>query len=98
MILTEDDAKTKWCPHARISEEAKQAHLASPSFNRTETQHDNSTHPDDPLYLYFGAIPSQALCLGSGCMNWEWNISPEAAAARGGDIKPNGYCGLGTVR
>lgn len=58
MIVSEKDAKTKWCPQARV---------ASPwnrdvPINRVAAIYNNEQdHP-----------PGGTKCLGSGCMLWRW--------------------------
>ena len=89
--MTEDEAKTKWCPfarsmvtidgHADAAKTVKTGPIAVASANRFE-----------------GNL--MALCVGSGCMAWRWENGYEPATLahmRAADITPafpRGYCGL----
>lgn len=61
--MTEDEAKTKWCPFARVAVYTRGGFASDRSdpvvVNRDST--DTRTSPD-------GATG----CLGSGCMAWRW--------------------------
>lgn len=58
--MTEEEAKTKWCPFARVgvrwmdSQAASLADLTAVAVNRGEN------------------AAEQARCLGSACMAWRW--------------------------
>lgn len=55
MILSEEEARTKWCPWARVV-----AKPPSVSFNRI-----------DEVHLKEGSrLPDAALCIGMKCMMW----------------------------
>lgn len=64
-MMTEDEAKTKWCPFARVNTTAEDSVTGrvtgiNGGGNRMLTGtgfHDN---------------PAQARCLGSTCMAWRW--------------------------
>lgn len=55
MILTEDEAKTKWCPEARVFKSAGAPMNRSAAANRWT---------DD------GEAPVKCVCVGSDCMAW----------------------------
>lgn len=92
--MTEDEAKTKWCPFARqmVTAESKGAMsgpIAVGSANRFE---------DDP-----NGRPRGSMCVASGCMAWRWGFSPREATAAAVDApmthakRPfvaDGFCGL----
>lgn len=87
--MTEDEAKTKWCPMSRLpwlerGDEGGTPKRAVPG-NRWGDGH----------------IADGAMCIGSACMMWRRDvITPEEArAVRGGDkvaeaLAIPGYCGL----
>jgi hypothetical protein len=95
MLTTEAEAKTKWCPHARVI------------VGRILSQDTHTiTNPQSPHNrVSFGAggqaTPGGSHCLGSGCMFWRWagwlNRSSGCVAShcpeedRDGDRL--GYCG-----
>lgn len=84
--MTEDEARTRWCPFSRV----RQLHggVAASSINRI----DLDEYP----------IPAACRCLASACMAWRWHQSDtfkyEADMkfrATGVRITPTeGYCGL----
>lgn len=92
-MMTEADAKTKWCPFSR------------PVMPRTE---DCGFQAGNRDYDRTDGAPSGAVaiagplnnCIGSACMAWRWHPSlsidnPGRAAAAGQTIKETrGYCGL----
>lgn len=86
MILSPEEAKTKWCPHARIAK-------GEASTNRSEEW-------DHDAMNYVTAPDSGAYCLADRCMAWRWakDRSPEEVEQRNswmnGQAKPPaGYCG-----
>ncbi len=56
-MMTEDEAKTKWCPAYRFSA------AISPAGDRDGC--DNRRSEDKP--------ETQAKCIGSACMAWRWS-------------------------
>lgn len=94
--MTEDEAKTKWCPFARIAQE----HIIGPTYNRIY----RSGRPrGDDMQL-----PNSAACIASACMAWRFadyfnaegrltRRVPEDLAYAGenwGPTNREGYCGL----
>ena len=86
--MTEEEAKTKWCPFARV---AKRGILPGRSYNRWA---------DD--WSPAGAVDG-AKCIGSACMAWreggaytdKWvgkNLAGDAVIH--GKLHITGYCGL----
>ena len=60
MIVTEEEAKTKWCPDARVwTLEHPHATAWPPTHNRADLGNE-------------GKLPPGAACLGSMCMAWRW--------------------------
>ncbi|MFK4765151.1 hypothetical protein ACI3L3_10295 [Desulfobaculum sp. SPO524] len=85
MLLTEDQAKTKWCPFTRCAE-TRDDELEGP-FNRYHSASEQAH------------ITEQALCIGHKCMAWRW--TPFALDMINAADDPNtvrkdarGYCGL----
>lgn len=69
MLLTEEQARTKWCPHARVVEVGDDE-LHGP-FNRYHLDADAT----------FSGI---AKCIASECMAWRWLNRHEQGAQDGG--------------
>lgn len=96
MLLTEEEAKTRWCHASRVIAGTRSAatkatlSLSGAVFNRIEL---------GPSTV---AVPDGAACLGSGCMAWRWLMEPmgdpfdaskPAPIAR--PVPPtHGWCGL----
>ena len=93
--MTEDEAKKKWCPFARVGSSVS----GLGSLNRDASPSDDSIN----------GLPRRALCLGSACMAWRWvrfdrtafvtpgvwtDAEGYAAAGPKGDLKRLGGCGL----
>jgi hypothetical protein len=78
--MTEEDAKTKWCPFVRVGH-AREA--GEEAFNRLCD--DQGLDGDD-----FSHVPEAALCIASACMAWRWSTPGTAPA----DQPERGYCGL----
>jgi len=56
--MTEDEAKTKWCPHYQVT---------------STDDDDNRSTRFDPATKTYSATLKDACCLGSACMAWRWN-------------------------
>ena len=91
MILTEEQARTKWCPAARFGEVfgPDQGTAAALAYNRSGVNKEM-------------VIPRTCRCIASECMMWQWandeNGEPlyNKKSLGGGhfDNAPMGYCGL----
>lgn len=67
MIITEEEARTKWCPHARGA--------APFSFRDSETAvTSNRVWNAEPL--------EGTTCIGSRCMAWRWDDEGNRARSR----------------
>lgn len=77
--MTEDEAKTKWCPFVRVYSVADGEHPSAPngSWNR---------HQADGL--------SETRCIGSACMAWRWRETRGRVKETGEAAPFDGYCGL----
>ena len=86
--MTEDDARKRWCPMARVCVVGPDGeHMTS--FNRTCSSSDDidSFQTNGPMK-----------CIASDCMMWKWKLEPSRAEllnaqANAGQVE-NGYCGL----
>jgi hypothetical protein len=79
MTLTEAEAKTKWCPFARVGG-PMQSSAEGTSYNRWQGS-DGTTE----AMLGENHI---TLCIGSACMAWRWHADAEDHVAA------RGHCGL----
>jgi hypothetical protein len=64
MIVTEDKARTLWCPMARLIVDS------DGSYNRCEV---GDSFADARLF-----VPPSCRCLASGCAMWRWHSEGEA--------------------
>lgn len=80
--MTEEEAKTKWCPFARVvtlmrRSDDRTEFLGVAAGNRlglsAEIEIKGSTDR---------ANPESARCIGSACMAWRWHELPSAGAVR----------------
>ncbi len=95
--MTEEEAKTKWCPFARLTDTidntAGDENVGITAINRdmtiAETAEACKTHPDN-------MNPPAARCIASDCMAWRRIVSHYKPAPTGGMdlIEGTGYCGL----
>ena len=81
--MTEDEAKTKWCPMFRVSHAgAGGSQYSSTSFEMKDNRN----------------FRSQSECLASKCMAWRWMLNvgenPENPAEAMSLPPTEGYCGL----
>lgn len=74
--MTEDEAKTKWCPHARALFVGNAG--PHPPSNRFGTTHGPGT-PER-----WNSNPEGSRCIASACMAWRWEKVPNP------DWKPQG--------
>jgi hypothetical protein len=88
--MTEDEAKTRWCPFARtldwtVACGGDEPELLAAAVNR-------GPHGPQP----------EALCIGSACMAWRWALEyyRDPGATDPTKYRPSaadGYCGLAGV-
>lgn len=82
MLLTEDEAKTKWCPHVRHPDEV------GGTFNRGRVEPLNDHEHND------GTLCN---CIASACMAWRWAdlLHAGTVVKEGRPIAAmKGFCGL----
>jgi hypothetical protein len=88
---TEEQAKAKWCPFARVKpwQEGEQP---APSHNR------EGGGPYDSQGMETPVINGSSRCIASECMAWRverWRLERGDAESDGaGNWLPVGYCGL----
>jgi hypothetical protein len=89
MIVTESEAKEKWCPFSRV------AFPAGESANRVSDVRLSMSGPDGE---YFQRWQKDTHCIGSRCMAWraqqrtiedDFTVSPPHRS-----VTDTGYCGL----
>lgn len=103
--MTEDEAKTKWCPHARTLEwqvgvaRGADPQLIAASVNREPGDYDKEGNETV-------VVQGRHRCIASTCMAWRWNDpwTSQTEEGVGGDLvlrlkrkagEPRlGYCGL----
>lgn len=80
--MREEEAKTKWCPHARVASD----HAYCGSYNRVNNGSTAGT---------IGTPSIGAKCIGSACMMWRWKMvrDPVHGVAQG-KSSVDGHCGL----
>lgn len=84
MIVTEEEAKTKWCRHARHAE------VGGGAWNR------GNWEDGDVLNTNHNGGRYACTCLGSQCMAWRWvgGWSRDDRSGANGPVVPSkGYCG-----
>lgn len=72
MILTEEEAKTKWCPFARVIVSYDDVVQQPVAFNR---YHDNKTGKSYPNF-------TSAHCIASACAAWRWERGTGSSIVR----------------
>ena len=85
--MTEDEAKTKWCPFVRVSIGL------DPEFtvhNRVADAYtgEDSRDPDHGINH-----PAAYNCIGSQCMAWRWS-DHKGNPCKANEYDGHGYCGL----
>lgn len=81
MDMTEDEARTKWCPFARLAFATSTGETNVPGYNRVVVFGEEPT-----------LNPEDSRCIGSDCMAWRWVMDPDEH----GVCPPptRGHCGL----
>lgn len=81
-MLTETEAKTKWCPFARVATQ----YADGKPINRVGS--DSEESPVPVIEMIF----DESKCIGSDCMAWRWKTSLPTSFVP----KPTstGHCGL----
>jgi hypothetical protein len=80
---TEEEAKTKWCPYARVQVE-RQGYIGGTG---------GSNHALAGVNRLLDASVRNADCLGSACMAWR-KVNVNVGPPREPEWIAKGYCGL----
>ena len=94
--MTEDEAKTKWCPFARVI-----APITAPDAEMVWTTGNRVSIPEQLGTISSGdpMNPDAAHCIGSACMAWRWSRPPAGPDTfRSQHIPGVGFCGLAGAR
>lgn len=98
--MTEDEAKTKWCPFVRMQAPGQSI------INRISRAMWRILKPGTSDFDYYKDIEADCNCIGSACMAWRWDYAwaQSTQEGQGGDLvlrlkplngKPRmGWCGL----
>jgi hypothetical protein len=62
--VTEEEAKTKWCPHVRVA-------ISQTDGRGNIVGHTVANRLDTHLF------PFHSSCIGSACMAWRWALEPD---------------------
>lgn len=97
MLMTEEDAAAKWCPHVRLPAQF-QAHTGNVSQLALAAAAVNlAPHPMKPDEMTRNG--TQTTCIGSRCSQWRWHYTYAALRGDPSTAQPitsrkHGYCGL----
>lgn len=83
-MLTEDQARVKWCPMARVAPEGDQ-NVWNRSRIDVGAQENVHQRPD--------RVVAMSRCIGSDCMAWRW-LDPASDPAVVPESARRGFCGL----
>jgi hypothetical protein len=92
MLVTEEQAREKWCPFVRFDDEGCNRHYVQ-AHHIPETDEQVARHSDNnPVY---------ARCVASSCMAWRWSDQRKEVIEAGGydqqtpeKLVRMGWCGL----
>lgn len=79
MIVTEKEAREKWCPFSRLANPARAS-----TFNRVA----GTDLDSGPM------IAAAVCCIASQCMAWRFVEEVEEAEGSRFTVRKRGYCGL----
>ena len=84
MLLTELEAKEKWCPFVRAA-----SPLMTPHNRHIE-------YEEGKLFGPLSLNPPACRCIASQCMAWTWwqGNMPAGPGAENYNVPPRGFCGL----
>lgn len=85
MMYTEDEAKTKWCPFARVAF----------SWGEGGSIFDGEGATPMATTVNRGRnLSADTLCIASACMAWQWEPEDEERPLSDQRATTRGYCGL----
>jgi hypothetical protein len=79
--MTEDEAKTKWCPKFQVATSGGDVSSTFETDNRPREWIRDSGQEGPAAYVPTNKFNASCCCIGSACMAWRWSISPEESAA-----------------
>jgi len=90
-MLTEQEAKDKWCPQVRFEDTESNSQPANAWTIYSSVIHEVEQYGTE-------RNPKMCRCIASECMMWRWRISPQSAneinASGNAGAIAQGYCGL----
>ncbi len=78
MMLTEDDARQRWCPHARVAFYAPHA----TSDEGPAAVNRDTPDPAAKFDEYRANVHAATRCVGSACLAWRWAPMPRMVVSR----------------
>jgi len=81
--MTEDEAKTKWCPHVRLMSAGRLDEYGAPEVPQPQTTFNRIAVSGQANPWR----PAQGACIASECMAWRWDYDQYGDATEG-------FCGL----
>ena len=88
--MKEEEAKTRWCPFARVPFHNAMLDYETP-FATESAAGVNLLAGEDGETV----IPKAARCIGSACMAWRWRTALRLVGERSRRVASDqGYCGL----
>lgn len=96
--MTEDEARKKWCPMARVS-------IHAPEESRKDFISTGNRWQAESSRKSLNVYPQGAQCIASDCMMWRWEVEIDELKLDGNNITitaddvvfretGHGYCGL----
>lgn len=81
-MLTEEEARKKWCPMTRAlsGEKSAEGETLANIRSRPANMINVSNGPNGQINI--------GVCIASACMAWRWSVTPSGMLDRG-----RGYCG-----
>lgn len=95
MLLTEQEAAEKWCPHARV---LLPINVVGNKVSRASRELVEKVGDEKERAWIVGQI-EDCKCVGSKCSQWRWYESALVKLSYGNLIRENrrGFCGLAGV-
>lgn len=98
MITTIEEAKAKWCPHARVMQLVEDSDSAPlPVHNRVSMLKQSEIFGGNSSMET--KLPATSSCAGAVCMAWRWYDGPKGQLTGDAGTAPTylprrGFCGL----
>ena len=90
MLLTESEAKTKWCPHVRVVfPAANVANKVSSVLKKIIALDGNEAEK-----VYIQKQEAECFCINSACSQWRWHDPAPVPGLEYQTAMRRGYCGL----